>query len=146
MSGSQAQWIPSHRECLEPLRIQWATLIHARGNEWHARLGRQIQKLIVATAFAGTNASGEVMRATGFSRRDLVASDPMASARRLHYLNGLKGSCSCGCIRQLHQTGMGWCWRRFSARCRMPSIMPDLAVRGFRRMPLLRCWGRRQRG
>ena len=109
----------------------WAASINADCAEWHARLGRQLRKVLVVTGYTGTNASGEVLREIGISHQDLMASDPKAAARRFRENNGLEASCSFDCIRELNQGGIGWCWRCLSARCRLPSIMPDLAVLGF---------------
>ena len=109
----------------------WAACINAECAEWRARLGRQLRKILVVTAYTGTNASGEVLREIGISHQDLVASDPKAAARRFRAHNGLEASCSFDCIRELNQDGIGWCWRCLSAHCRLPSITPDLAVLGF---------------
>ena len=117
----------------------WAASINADCAEWRARLGRQLRKVLVVTGYTGTNASGEVLREIGISHQDLMASDPTAAARRFREHNGLEvASCSFDCIRELNQGGIGWCWRCSSARCRLPSIMPDLAVLGFPCRPFSR--------
>ena len=116
----------------------WAACINADCAEWRARLGRQLRKILVVTAYTGTNASGEVLREIGISHQDLVASDPKAAARRFREHNGLAAACGFDCIRELNQDGIGWCWRCLSAHCRLPSITPDLAVLGFPCRPFSR--------
>ncbi len=111
--------------------IHWAKFIDTHCAERRAFLGRQLRTLLLVTGYTGTNASGEVMHELGVHHEDLVASDPKPAARRFREQNGLEASCSFDNIRDLNEAGMGWCWRCLSARCRLSSIPPDLAVLGF---------------
>ena len=85
--------LPAPRE-LDLCPNRWVACINVHCAEWRARLGRQLRKLFVFTAYTGTNVSGEVLREIGVSHHDLVASDPKAAARHFREQNGLEASCS----------------------------------------------------
>ena len=94
---------------LEPHPSHWAEFINMQCTKWRAPLGRQLRKLLTVTAYTGTNPSKEVLREITVSDRDLIACDPKPCARLFRERNGLESSCSFGDIRELNETGTGWC-------------------------------------